>query len=117
MSLVSHVAVIKTHSSAVCRYLTAAQMLRLVLRLRPSARISCPRVLPAGPGAAGRSVPGTVCLRRLHRSAASRAACLGSGAGHRAALLRCPQLAGVGQTQRFYSLPPHQKVTSVSGDS
>ncbi|XP_008331682.1 dihydrolipoyllysine-residue acetyltransferase component of pyruvate dehydrogenase complex, mitochondrial isoform X1 [Cynoglossus semilaevis] len=85
-------------------------MLRLVLRLRPSARISCPRVLPAGPGAAGRSVPGTVCLRRLHRSAASRAACLGSGAGHRAALLRCPQLAGVGQTQRFYSLPPHQKV-------
>ncbi|XP_040907720.1 dihydrolipoyllysine-residue acetyltransferase component of pyruvate dehydrogenase complex, mitochondrial [Toxotes jaculatrix] len=86
-------------------------MLRLILRLRPSSGLPCPRALPAGPAALGsRSVPGTGCLRRLHRGAASRAVCLGPGFSHRTTLLRCPQLAGGCQTKRFYSLPPHQKV-------
>ncbi|XP_071316227.1 dihydrolipoyllysine-residue acetyltransferase component of pyruvate dehydrogenase complex, mitochondrial isoform X1 [Trachinotus anak] len=86
-------------------------MLRLILRLRPSSGLPCPRVLPAGPAALGsRSVHGTGSLRKLHRGAGSRAACLGSGFSHRATVLRCPQLAGGRQTKRFYSLPPHQKV-------
>ncbi|XP_023277187.1 dihydrolipoyllysine-residue acetyltransferase component of pyruvate dehydrogenase complex, mitochondrial [Seriola lalandi dorsalis] len=86
-------------------------MLRLILRLRPSSGLPCPRVLPAGPAAlSSRSVPGTGCLRKLHRGAGNRAACLGSGFSHRATLLRCTQLAGGCQTKRFYSLPPHQKV-------
>ncbi|XP_040006711.1 dihydrolipoyllysine-residue acetyltransferase component of pyruvate dehydrogenase complex, mitochondrial [Xiphias gladius] len=86
-------------------------MLRLILRLRPSSGLPCTRALPAGPAALGsRSVPGTGCLRRLHRGAGSRAVSLGSGFSHRATLLRCPQLAGGCQTKRFYSLPPHQKV-------
>ncbi|KAM7397982.1 hypothetical protein PAMA_006047 [Pampus argenteus] len=91
-------------------------MLRLVLRLRPSAGLPCPRVLPAGPaataalGSGSRSVPGAGCLRRLHSGAGSRAVCLGSGFSHRRALLRSPQLAGSGHSTRFYALPPHQKV-------
>ncbi|XP_041657901.1 dihydrolipoyllysine-residue acetyltransferase component of pyruvate dehydrogenase complex, mitochondrial [Cheilinus undulatus] len=86
-------------------------MLRLILRLRPSAGLSCPRALPAGPAMlSSRSVPGTGRLRRLHSGAGSRAMCLTTGLSHRAALLRCPQLAGSCQSTRFYSLPPHQKV-------
>lgn len=87
-------------------------MLRLILRLRPSAGLPCPRALPGGPAALGsRSVPGTGCVRRLHRGAGSRTASLGSGLGHRGTLLRWPQLAGGCQGHRLYSLPPHQKVT------
>lgn len=89
-------------------------MLRLILRLRPSAGLPCPRVLPAGPAAAAalgsgsRSVPGTGCLRRLHSGASSRAVYLGTGYSHRRALLRSSQLSG--HSTRFYGLPPHQKV-------
>ncbi|XP_044077433.1 dihydrolipoyllysine-residue acetyltransferase component of pyruvate dehydrogenase complex, mitochondrial [Siniperca chuatsi] len=79
-------------------------MLRLILRLRPSAGLRCPRALPTGPAALGsRSVPGTGCLRRLHCGTGSRTVCLGSGFSHKGTLLRC-------QSKRFYSLPPHQKV-------
>lgn len=86
-------------------------MLRLILRLRPSAGLPCPRVLPGGPAALGsRSVPGTGCLRRLHCGATSRSVSLGSSLSHRGTLLRCPQLTGSCQSTRFYSLPPHQKV-------
>lgn len=86
-------------------------MLRLILRLRPSTGLPCPRALPAGPATiSSRSVPGTGRLRRLHCGAASRAVCLPTGLSHRATLLRCPQLAGSCQSTRFYSLPPHQKV-------
>ncbi|XP_014902259.1 dihydrolipoyllysine-residue acetyltransferase component of pyruvate dehydrogenase complex, mitochondrial isoform X1 [Poecilia latipinna] len=86
-------------------------MIRLILRLRPSAGLSCPRALPAGPSTLGsRSVPVTGCLRRLHCGAGSRVVSLGSSLGHRTTLLRCPQLAGGFQSSRFYSLPPHQKV-------
>lgn len=86
-------------------------MLRLILRLRPSAGLPCPRVLPGGPAAlTSRSVPGTGCLRRLHCGAGSRTVSLGSGLSHRGTLLRCPQLSGSCQSPRFYSLPPHQKV-------
>lgn len=86
-------------------------MLRLILRLRPSAGLRCPRVLPGGPAALGsRTVPGTGRLRRLHCGAASRTVSLGSGLSHRGALLRCPPLTGSCHSPRFYSLPPHQKV-------
>uniref|UniRef100_A0A3Q1C426 Acetyltransferase component of pyruvate dehydrogenase complex n=1 Tax=Amphiprion ocellaris TaxID=80972 RepID=A0A3Q1C426_AMPOC len=86
-------------------------MLRLILRLRPASGLPCPRALPAGPAALGcRSVRGTGCVRRLHSGAGSRAVYVGSGFGHRATFLRCPQLAGGCQSKRFYSLPPHQKV-------
>lgn len=86
-------------------------MLRLILRLRPSAGLPSSRVLPAGPAALGsRTVPGTSRLRRLHCGAASRAVSLGSGLSHRGTLLRCPPLTGGCQSPRYYSLPPHQKV-------
>ncbi|XP_034539369.1 dihydrolipoyllysine-residue acetyltransferase component of pyruvate dehydrogenase complex, mitochondrial [Notolabrus celidotus] len=84
-------------------------MLRLILRLRPSSGLPGPRALPTGPATiSSRSVPGTGRLRRLHSAATSRAVCLSSG--HRATLLRCPQLAGSCQSTRFYCLPPHEKV-------
>ncbi|XP_072302263.1 dihydrolipoyllysine-residue acetyltransferase component of pyruvate dehydrogenase complex, mitochondrial [Eucyclogobius newberryi] len=83
-------------------------MLRLVLRLRPSARLSCPRVL-SGPGALGsRPVPRTSCLRRLHGGAAARTVSWGHSLSHRGAL-RSLGAPGPGQI-RCYSLPPHQKV-------
>ncbi|CAB1442666.1 unnamed protein product [Pleuronectes platessa] len=86
-------------------------MLRLILRLRPSSGLPCPRALPTGPAALGsRSAPGTGGLRRLHRGAAYRAASLSSGLCHRAMVLRCPPLSGSYQAKRFYCLPPHQKV-------
>lgn len=86
-------------------------MLRLILRLRPSAGLARPRALPAGPAALGsRSVPGTGCLRRLHCGAGARTVSLGSSLSHRGTLLRCPQLTVSCQSTRFYSLPPHQKV-------
>ncbi|XP_075887562.1 dihydrolipoyllysine-residue acetyltransferase component of pyruvate dehydrogenase complex, mitochondrial [Nelusetta ayraudi] len=86
-------------------------MLRLILRLRPSAGLSRPRVLPTGPAAAGllgsRTGGG---LRRLHGGAAARAVALSSGLSHRGNILRCPPLTGCSRSTRFYSLPPHQKV-------
>ncbi|KAK5858467.1 hypothetical protein PBY51_002604 [Eleginops maclovinus] len=84
-------------------------MLRLILRLRPSSGLRCPRALPAGPAVlSSRSVPGTGALRRLHCGAGSRTVCWSSSLSNRAVLLRCPQLSC--QSVRFYSLPPHQKV-------
>lgn len=86
-------------------------MLRLILRLRPSSGLRCPRALPTGPATlSSRSVPGTGSLRRLHSVAGSRVVCVGSGFSHRGSLLRCPQLTGSCQSTRYYSLPPHQKV-------
>uniref|UniRef100_A0A8P4K3A6 Acetyltransferase component of pyruvate dehydrogenase complex n=1 Tax=Dicentrarchus labrax TaxID=13489 RepID=A0A8P4K3A6_DICLA len=86
-------------------------MLRLILRLRPSAGLRCPRALPTGPAAlTSRSAPGTGCLRRLHCGAGSRAVRLSSGLSHRGPLLRCPPLTGSCRSARLYSLPPHQKV-------
>lgn len=83
-------------------------MLRLILRLRPSAGRARPCALVAGPAALGcRSVPGTSCLRRFHNGTGSRTVSLGSILSHRRAFLRYPQLTA---TCRFYSLPPHQKV-------
>ncbi|XP_077448993.1 dihydrolipoyllysine-residue acetyltransferase component of pyruvate dehydrogenase complex, mitochondrial [Stigmatopora argus] len=86
-------------------------MLRVILRLRPSVGLSRPRALSAGPTAPGtRCVPGTGCARRLHRVAGSRTVCSTVGFSHRGALLRCPQLSVSCRSERFYSLPPHQKV-------
>ncbi|XP_061659997.1 dihydrolipoyllysine-residue acetyltransferase component of pyruvate dehydrogenase complex, mitochondrial [Syngnathoides biaculeatus] len=88
-------------------------MLRLILRLRPSAGLPRPRALPAGPATStigSRCVPGTGCARRLHRSVGSRAVCSTVGFTHRGALLRCPQLDVNCRSERYYSLPPHQKV-------
>ncbi|XP_053702948.1 dihydrolipoyllysine-residue acetyltransferase component of pyruvate dehydrogenase complex, mitochondrial [Synchiropus splendidus] len=82
-------------------------MLRLILRLRPSAGLcsSRPRVLSLGPAVSSRSSHGTGSVKRLHNVAGSRS---GLGFSSRAVLLRYPQLHG--GCQRFYSLPPHQKV-------
>ncbi|XP_054481369.1 dihydrolipoyllysine-residue acetyltransferase component of pyruvate dehydrogenase complex, mitochondrial [Anoplopoma fimbria] len=86
-------------------------MLRLILRLRPSSGLPCPRALLVGPATPStRSVAATCSLKRLHCGAASRAVCAGSGFSPRGTLLRCPRLAGSYQGARFYSLPPHQKV-------
>lgn len=86
-------------------------MLRLVLRLRPSAGLRCPRALLVGPATLStRSVPGAGSLKRLHCGAGSRTAPLGSGFRHGGPLLRYPQLTGSYPGSRFYSLPPHQKV-------
>ncbi|XP_057677479.1 dihydrolipoyllysine-residue acetyltransferase component of pyruvate dehydrogenase complex, mitochondrial [Corythoichthys intestinalis] len=86
-------------------------MLRVILRLRPSVGLPRPRALSAGPTASGsRCVPGTGSARRLHRVAGSRSVCSTVGFSHRGALLRCPQLSVSGRSERFYSLPPHQKV-------
>ncbi|XP_061606827.1 dihydrolipoyllysine-residue acetyltransferase component of pyruvate dehydrogenase complex, mitochondrial [Phyllopteryx taeniolatus] len=88
-------------------------MLRLILRLRPSTGLPSPRALPAGPAACAigsRCVPGTGCAKRLHFVAGCRAVCSTVGFSHRGALLRCPQLAGSCRSERYYSLPPHQKV-------
>ncbi|XP_076024921.1 dihydrolipoyllysine-residue acetyltransferase component of pyruvate dehydrogenase complex, mitochondrial [Genypterus blacodes] len=85
-------------------------MLRLVLRLRPSAGARCPRVLPTGPSASALGSRYAPRSRRLHCAAASRAVSSGSGFSHRATLLRCPPAAGSCQSLRLYSLPPHQKV-------
>ncbi|XP_029029018.1 dihydrolipoyllysine-residue acetyltransferase component of pyruvate dehydrogenase complex, mitochondrial [Betta splendens] len=86
-------------------------MLRLILRLRTSAGLRCPRALPTGPAALGsRSVPGTGCARRLHCGARYRAESYGSGFSRRTTALRGPQLAGSWRGKRFYSFPPHTKV-------
>ncbi|XP_037126433.1 dihydrolipoyllysine-residue acetyltransferase component of pyruvate dehydrogenase complex, mitochondrial isoform X3 [Syngnathus acus] len=88
-------------------------MLRLILRLRPSAGLSRPRALPTGPGTSAvssRCVSGTSYARRLHRVAGSRTVCSTVGFSHRGALLRCPQLTVSRRGERFYSLPPHEKV-------
>ncbi|XP_056140527.1 dihydrolipoyllysine-residue acetyltransferase component of pyruvate dehydrogenase complex, mitochondrial [Lampris incognitus] len=85
-------------------------MLRLILRLRPTAGLPGSRALQ-GPALSSRCGHG-VCPRRLHSRVASGAAyggVDGVALTHRTSLLRC-QIAGGCQTKRFYSLPPHQKV-------
>lgn len=84
-------------------------MLRFVLRLRPSARLPCPRVLPGASAALGsRSVSRTCGLRRLHSGATVRTVSWGHSLSHRG-VLRSTGAPGHGQS-RCYSLPPHQKV-------
>uniref|UniRef100_A0AAZ3RB98 Acetyltransferase component of pyruvate dehydrogenase complex n=1 Tax=Oncorhynchus tshawytscha TaxID=74940 RepID=A0AAZ3RB98_ONCTS len=89
-------------------------MLRLVLRLRPSAGL--PRSRGAQPELAlsSRPVRGPCHLRRYHGSVRSRAVCsrgrFNTVVFASRALLQPPQPAMGAQTQRFYSLPPHQKV-------
>lgn len=82
-------------------------MLRLVLRLKPSTRLPCPRVLPGASATLG-SVSRTCGLRRLHSGAAVRTVSWGHSLSHRG-LLRSTGAPGHGQS-RCYSLPPHQKV-------
>lgn len=83
-------------------------MLRFVLRLRPSSRLPCPRVLPGPSSALGSRAPRSSCLRRLHSGAAVRTLTWGHSLPHRG-VLRCTGAPGHGQS-RSYSLPPHQKV-------
>ncbi|XP_038843172.1 dihydrolipoyllysine-residue acetyltransferase component of pyruvate dehydrogenase complex, mitochondrial [Salvelinus namaycush] len=88
-------------------------MLRLVLRLRNSSAIPrCRGALP-GPALSSRPSPGPCHLRRYHGFVRSRAVCNGGSLNtvvlaSRTALLQAPLPAS--STQRFYSLPPHQKV-------
>ncbi|XP_071022984.1 dihydrolipoyllysine-residue acetyltransferase component of pyruvate dehydrogenase complex-like [Oncorhynchus clarkii lewisi] len=83
-------------------------MLRLVLRLRPSAGL--PRSCGAQPELAlsSRPVRGPCHLRRYHGSVRSRAVC--SGGRFNMVVFASRALLQPAQTQRFYSLPPHQKV-------
>ncbi|CAL8268102.1 unnamed protein product [Merluccius merluccius] len=90
-------------------------MFRLILRLRPTAGLAALQ---------GPSGPGTCCRpRRVHTGAVCRTAYRpvqravlsrpGSGSGSGSgSVLRCPPPppAAGRQTQRYYSLPPHQKV-------
>ncbi|XP_045573464.1 dihydrolipoyllysine-residue acetyltransferase component of pyruvate dehydrogenase complex, mitochondrial [Salmo salar] len=89
-------------------------MLRLVLRLRPSAGLSRSRCAQPGPALSSRPVLGPCHLRRYHGSVQSRAVCNGGRFNTVVftcrALLQPPQPIMGAQTQRFYSLPPHQKV-------
>ncbi|XP_071372092.1 dihydrolipoyllysine-residue acetyltransferase component of pyruvate dehydrogenase complex, mitochondrial isoform X5 [Centroberyx affinis] len=92
-------------------------MLRLLLRLRPTAGLPCPRALSGPAALSSRSGSGTGRLRRLHSGAASRAGCGGVNGvvfTHRMGFLRCPQPASSCQTKRFYSLPPHQKTGTIA---
>ncbi|XP_055792932.1 dihydrolipoyllysine-residue acetyltransferase component of pyruvate dehydrogenase complex, mitochondrial-like [Salvelinus fontinalis] len=88
-------------------------MLRLVLRLRNSSAIPrCRGALP-GPALSSHPSPGPCHLRRYHGFVRSRAVCNGGSLNtvvlaSRTALLQAPLAAS--STQRFYSLPPHQKV-------
>ncbi|XP_064880104.1 dihydrolipoyllysine-residue acetyltransferase component of pyruvate dehydrogenase complex-like [Oncorhynchus nerka] len=86
-------------------------MLRLVLRLRPSAGL--PRSRGAQPELAlsSRPVRGPCHLRRYHGSVRSRAVCSGGRFNTVVFASRALLQPAMGaQTQRFYSLPPHQKV-------
>ncbi|KAK6305826.1 hypothetical protein J4Q44_G00246060 [Coregonus suidteri] len=88
-------------------------MLRLVLRLRSSSAIPrCRGALP-GPAVSSRPSPGPCHLRRYHGFVRSRTVCNGGSLNtvvfaSRKALLQAPMSAS--GTQRFYNLPPHQKV-------
>ena len=93
-------------------------MLRLILRLRPSAAIPCSRTLP-GPALSSRSGPGACHLKRYHSGVRSRAVCNGVNFNtiiftNRTSLLQCPQSVSCSQSKRCYSLPPHQKVIGVA---
>lgn len=94
-------------------------MLRLALRVRPSARLTRPSVLsgPAAAASSPRSGP-LSChhLKRYHSSgpARTRSLCHGrrvfnSILSNRSWVLRS-QAASFSQSMRVYSLPPHQKV-------
>uniref|UniRef100_A0A673XC93 Acetyltransferase component of pyruvate dehydrogenase complex n=1 Tax=Salmo trutta TaxID=8032 RepID=A0A673XC93_SALTR len=89
-------------------------MLRLVLRLRPSAGLSRSRCAQPGPALSSCPVLRPCHLRRYHGSVRSRAVCNGGRfntvVSTCRALLQPPQPTMGAQTQRFYSLPPHQKV-------
>ncbi|XP_051959909.1 dihydrolipoyllysine-residue acetyltransferase component of pyruvate dehydrogenase complex, mitochondrial-like [Xyrauchen texanus] len=90
-------------------------MLRLVLRLRPIARLTRPGVL-SGPDASPRSGP-VSCqnLKRYHSNGFRfRSLCHGRRVGNSILSNRSwglqSQTASFSQSMRVYSLPPHQKV-------
>ncbi|KAI7795617.1 dihydrolipoyllysine-residue acetyltransferase component of pyruvate dehydrogenase complex, mitochondrial [Triplophysa rosa] len=91
-------------------------MLRLALRVRPSARLTRPSVL-SGPAASPRSGP-VSCqhLKRYHSNGPARIRSLCHGRRlynsiltNRSGVLHS-QTAAFSQSTRVYSLPPHQKV-------
>lgn len=93
-----------------------SKMLRLALRVRPSARLTRPSVL-SGPAASPRSGP-VSCqhLKRYHSNGPTRIRGLCHGRRlynsiltNRSAVSHS-QTAAFSQSVRVYSLPPHQKV-------
>ncbi|KAM6986406.1 dihydrolipoyllysine-residue acetyltransferase component of pyruvate dehydrogenase complex, mitochondrial [Aplochiton taeniatus] len=89
-------------------------MFRLILRVRPSAALTSSHALP-GPALSSRSGPGTCHLKRYHSGVRSRFVCHNVNPNTvvfttRTSLLQCPQRTSGSQSNRFYSLPPHQKV-------
>ncbi|XP_039549572.1 dihydrolipoyllysine-residue acetyltransferase component of pyruvate dehydrogenase complex, mitochondrial-like [Pimephales promelas] len=93
-------------------------MLRLALRVRPSARLTRPSVL-SGPATAASPRPGPVSchhLKRYHSNGPARIRNLCHGRrvynsifSNRPWVLRS-QTASFSQSMRVYSLPPHQRV-------
>uniref|UniRef100_A0A674A1Q1 Acetyltransferase component of pyruvate dehydrogenase complex n=1 Tax=Salmo trutta TaxID=8032 RepID=A0A674A1Q1_SALTR len=85
-------------------------MLRLVLRLRNSSAIPrCRGALP-GPALSPRPSPGPCHLRLYHGFVRSRAVCNGGSLNTVVFASRTALPLSASGTQRFYSLPPHQKV-------
>lgn len=96
---------------------TETTMLRLVVRLRPSVGLSRPSVLSAS-GRPRTTTPVTCHPKGLHSSASFRARTLCHsnrfyyGVTSKPSLLpQWNQSKGFRLNPRFYSLPPHQKVT------
>uniref|UniRef100_A0A673KBR1 Acetyltransferase component of pyruvate dehydrogenase complex n=1 Tax=Sinocyclocheilus rhinocerous TaxID=307959 RepID=A0A673KBR1_9TELE len=95
------------------------KMLRLALRVRPSARFTRPSVLSGPAAAAGSPRSGPVSchhLKRYHSNGPARIRSLCHGRrvynsilSNRSWVLRS-QMASFSQSMRVYSLPPHQKV-------
>ncbi len=92
------------------------KMLRLAVRVRPSARLTRPSVLSGPPAAASPRSGPLSChhLKRYQSSGPARTLCHGrrvfnSILSNRSWVLRS-QAASFSQSMRVYSLPPHQKV-------
>ncbi|KAI2651356.1 hypothetical protein H4Q32_019419 [Labeo rohita] len=98
------------------------KMLRLALRVRPSARLTRPSVL-SGPSAAASPRSGPVSchhLKRYHSNGPARIRTLCHGRrvynsilSNRSGVLQS-QMASFSQSMRVYSLPPHQKMGTIA---
>ncbi|KAG9351494.1 hypothetical protein JZ751_022744 [Albula glossodonta] len=89
-------------------------MLRLVVRLRQPASLTRSS-LQSGPTLNSRAEPGTRHLKRYHTGGSARIRPLShatkfSNVTNRNCFVQRSQTANVHQGQRYYSLPPHQKV-------
>ncbi|KAJ8275922.1 hypothetical protein COCON_G00076740 [Conger conger] len=89
-------------------------MLRLVVRLRQSGCLTRSSLHP-GPALSSRAEPGTRHLKRYHTGGCTRFRPMShitkfSNVTNRNGYVQRCQIASIHQSQRCYSLPPHQKV-------